>query len=354
VSQWRKGRFDYGRYLEQNGFAGSCYVKAAAWHPARVSVAALSRVDRLRITFLRWRHSLLERYRLQGAEAEGYAVLAAMTLGDRTALERDLREVYAVAGASHVLALSGLHVGVLYFFLTWLLPVRRFRLWSQTLLVMAVWAFALLAGLPVSLVRSAVMFSVFTIFSIGGRQGASLNTLSLAAILILLFHPLAVYDVGFQLSFMSVFGILLVMPAMREWLPWGDEWWKSWLLRPLASLLMVSVAAQMGVAPLVAYYFGRFPVWFLLTNLVAVPAVYLILLGGMLMLLLPFLPLAPIVVGIISVLNRLLTAIAHLPLASIEGLYPSVAQVVLCYVVMALLIVAATVACRRHVPDSRW
>jgi competence protein ComEC len=122
----------------------------------------------VRILFLRWRHQLLERYQLLGAQNDSYAVLAAMTLGDKSALNGALRDIYSVTGASHILALSGLHLSIFYFLLSLIIPHRRrLRIISQVLLIMVIWAFVMLVGLPVSVVRSATMLTVFSIFAIG-------------------------------------------------------------------------------------------------------------------------------------------------------------------------------------------
>ena len=337
LQPYRLGRFDYRQYLVRHGFSGQCFVKSHVWQTRSVSVSRLPWLQRVRIQFLHWRHQLLSRYRQLGAHDDSYAVLAAMTLGDKSALSRDLRDVYSVTGASHVLALSGLHLGILYFVLSWVLLGRwRPSVLSQSLLVAGIWSFAFLVGLPVSVIRSALMLTVFAVFSLGGRSGASLNTLSFAAILLLLASPDVLYDVGFQLSFVAVMSILLLMPVFDGWAG-KSRLWRHWLVRPLWGVLAVSVAAQAGVAPLIAYHFGRFSTYFLLTNVVVLPCAYLILLGSLLMLLLPWGLLASGVLGVVDFLNRVLDLIASLPLASIEGICLSVFQLVVCYLMLFAL-----------------
>lgn len=333
------GRFDYEDYLLKHGFSGRCYAAHGHWQPSRVSLRGLSPIDRSRISFLRWRHRLLARYRLLGASSDRYAVLAAMTLGDKSALTRELRDAYSVTGASHVLALSGLHLGIIYFLLSLFTLGHRRRLWVQAVLIASVWAFAFLVGLPVSVVRSATMLSIFALFSRRGNSHASVNVLSFAAILILLQNPYALFDVGFQLSFMAVLAILLLLPLTEAWVSaqWTQE---HWLAGRLWSCLTVSMAAQVGTAPLVAFYFGRFACYFLLTNLIVLPAAYLVLLGSLAMLLLPFAPVATAVFFVVDTLNHALALIARLPMASIEGLAPTTLQVMLCYVVIALVYAA--------------
>jgi len=336
-NDYRNGRFDYRDYLTKHGFSGQCYARSHQWKVQQLSLSNLSRIDRSRITFLRWRHELLERYRLLGAEDDVYGVMAAMTLGDKTALSRELRDTYSVVGASHILALSGLHLSILYTLFSWLTLARsRRRILSQLILVTAIWAFAFLAGLPVSMVRAATMFTVFAIFALSYRPSMSVNTLCFTAIIILLQNPYALFDVGFQLSFMAVLSIVLLSPLMDSFV--SREWqWNHRLLGCLWSCLSVSVAAQIGVAPLIAYHFGRFSTYFILTNLIVLPAVYLILIGSLLMLFVAWKPIVLTVLGITCLLNQTLLLIARLPLASIENLHPSIVQVILCYIAIGAI-----------------
>ena len=325
-----------------------CYAAADKWQRRPAALQRLSIVDRMRITFLRWRHSLLEQYRLLGASDDAYSVLAAMTLGDKSALSRELRDTYSVTGASHVLALSGLHLGIIYMLLSSLTFYERRRsIVSQTVLILSIWAFALLVGLPVSVVRSACMISIFALFSLGQRPHMSVNLLALAAIIILLLNPLALYDIGFQLSFLSVFSILLALPLMegkRTKKPEDTKnFWKI-LIRWVKGSFWISLAAQLGTAPLIAFYFGRFSTYFLLTNLIVIPAAYAILCGALLMIVLP--QTGGLVVWTVERLNDVLTGITKLPMASLEGLHPSVVQVLLCYVCVAALLVIASVLSR--------
>ncbi len=330
---WRRGSFDYRRYQEVHGFAGRTYVRAADWQWLAPSAEGLTWVQRLRLAFLNYRHTLLERYRLMGAGDEEYAVVAAMTLGDKSAMSSELREVYAVSGASHVLALSGLHLGIIYMVLSLLVVNRRFRLLSQMLAVTAIWAFALLVGLPASVVRAALMVSAYALLSTIGRRRMSVNALALAAITILMVSPDSLFDVGFQMSFLAMLAILTVQPLSERVV--RPEWlFDRPVLRWLWGLTTVSVAAQVGVAPLVAYYFGRFSTYFLLTNLIVIPAAALILCIAPVALLLPVA--GTVLFRVVGWLNAVLSFIAgHLPYASIEGLHPSALQTALVYVIIA-------------------
>ena len=171
------------------------------------------RLDNSKAFFLNQRGILLDRLADSGVDGDAYAVVAAMALGDKTALTHELRDTYSVSGASHVLALSGLHLGIIYGLLWLLLPHRRWPAVSQTIILVAMWLYVLLVGMPVSVVRSAVMLSVYGLLSIGHRNKMSVNALAFTAIVMLMWNPEWLFDIGFQLSFMAVLAILLFVPA---------------------------------------------------------------------------------------------------------------------------------------------
>ena len=291
-----------------------------------------SRFDRSRSFFLEQREQLLQRYQDGGLDGDAYAVVAAMSLGDKTALTREVRSMYSVSGASHVLALSGLHLGIIYMLLSLLLPRRRWPAVSQLLSILVVWAFVLLVGMPVSAVRSAVMLTIYGVLSIGRRNKMSVNVLAFTALVMLLWNPAWLFDVGFQMSFMAVWAILLFVPVFTG--VFSDKYYMEhpWVAKGWG-MVAVSMAAQLGVAPLIAYYFAQFSTCFLLTNFLVVPAAFLILCLSVVVLLFP--SLAYLLLYIVQGLNAALDAIANLPGASIGNLHPTILQVVLIYVLIA-------------------
>ena len=323
------------------------FVHSPHWRPDGDGWQQLSSWQRLRIRALLLRQRLLQRYSQFGDDEDAQAVLAAMTLGDKSALSRQLRATYSSTGASHILALSGLHLGIIYLLLSRLTLGRR-RWWlTQVLVVLAIWAYALLTGLSPSVVRAAIMISVYALFSLGGRQRAPLGVLSFTAIVMLLADSSALFDVGFQLSFMAMLAILLFMPLFDRYLS-SPRLLRLPPLHWLASLMALSMAAQLGTAPLVAYYFGQFSPWFLLTNIIVVPAATLILYGALAALLLPALGTA--LLWLTGALNTVLTALTTLPGATVSGLHPSALQVVLIYV---LVLIVYTLLYRLQ-PRSRY
>lgn len=328
--EWRRGTFSYRRFLEVHGFTGQTYVAGWNWAKARVSLHGLSYLQRTELLCLRYRCRLLKRLSAHGLKDDQYAVVAAMALGDKSALTRELRDTYAVTGASHVLALSGLHLSIIYGLLSLVLVGRR-RVASQLLIVLSIWAFVFLVGMSVSVVRSAVMLTVYSLLSLGHRNKMSVNTLAFTAIVMLMANPLSLYDVGFQMSFMSVFSILVFYPIAKYYV--SERFLQAHrVLDWCWGGIVISIAAQLGTAPLVAYYFGRLSTYFLLTNLVVIPAATLILYLSLAVLLVP--QVAYLLIYIVGRLNAVLLYIAALPGASIGGLRPSAVQVAMAYVVM--------------------
>ena len=290
-----------------------------------------SRIERTQQYFLHQRTLLLQRLQSSGLSDDRYAVVAAMALGDRSALTKELKETYSKTGASHVLALSGLHLGIIYALLSMLVVGRRWQMITQVATVLSIWAFVFLTGMSASVVRSAVMLTVYALLALGHRQKMSVNTLAFTAIVMLLVTPKALFDVGFQMSFMAVFSILLFVPLFYR--PFSAEYLMthravSWLW----GMVAVSVAAQIGVAPLIAYYFGRFSCYFLLTNFIVIPAATLILYLALGTLLIP--SLGVVLASMVGLLNTTLLYIATIPGATIEGLHPSVGLTVAIYGVL--------------------
>ena len=292
---------------------------------------SMSRLDKSKAYFLNQRGILLDRLADSGVDGDAYAVVAAMALGDKSALTHEIRDTYSVSGASHVLALSGLHLGIIYGLLWLLLPHRRWPAVSQTVILIAIWLYVLLVGMPVSVVRSAVMLTVYGILSIAHRNKMSVNALAFTAIVMLLWNPEWLFDIGFQLSFMAVLAILLFVPVFEDMFSAQYLQEHRWFRR-VWGLVAVSVSAQIGVAPLIAYYFGRLSTYFLLTNFIVLPAAYLIL--GLSLIVLLFPSLAYILLYIVDTLNAVLLRITAIPGSSIDGFHPNVLQVVLTYVII--------------------
>jgi competence protein ComEC len=287
---------------------------------------------------------LIARLQDAGLEGEPLALSAALLLGQRQLLERNTRQAYSQAGVSHLLALSGMHLGILYGLL-YLLLLRwsRYGPWRWHLLppaLLLIWGYALLTGLPLSLVRASVMLSVFTVGTLAERHQPPIHLLALSALAILMCSPHALFDIGFQLSFVSVFFIILVfMPWRESLLSMPGHWlWEA---------LGVSLAAWLGAAPLSAYYFHTLPLTGFLLSPVLIPLTTAIIYLGLFALFLPAVtPLAWLMTRIIAVQTWIIRQWGAFDCLVVRDLHPSPLTVVLIYalLVIASLRVKATLA----------
>lgn len=348
-ANFMQSNFNYVTYMKSRGIVAQTFIYSDNWVKSSVSLEQLSFLDRARLKALVLRHELIERYKRLGLEGQGFAVAAAMTLGDKSALSKDVRDAYTVSGASHVLALSGMHLGIIYMLLSMLFVGRRKTfVIRELLLVSAIWAYVLMVGATPSVVRSALMISIYSLVALAGRDRMSLNVLAFAAILMLVVNPLCLYDVGFQLSFMAVAFILMFHKQVSDIIsPRFQQ--EHRLVTWLWQLCIMSCLAQLGTAPLVAYYFGRLPVYFLLTNLIVIPLTTLILYASVAMMACFFIPavqhlLVSLLMFIVTSLNVSLFYIASLPGASIDNIHLNKLQTLLIYtVIIAISMLAGTV-----------
>lgn len=313
--------FDYARFLLHKEVSGTGFVGRGDW----VWIASHPEQSLLQVA-LSYRDKILTIYRSLGFDKEEFAVLSALTVGYKDELDDEIREAYSISGASHVLALSGLHIGFLYALLLFCLRVlperfKGFLLLRAALIIAALWGFAFFTGLSPSVVRSVIMFSLLALGSLFSQKGIPLNTLAIAAMAMLLFNPAWLFDVGFQLSFCAVVAISLIYPLLYRLLPVSNRFLK-WLW----GLLCVSLAAQVGTAPLVLIYFSRFSTYFLLTNVLVIPLVSLIMYVAVIMLLATPFPavqeaVAWVVKTLISTLNGSVRWVERLPFSSIDGIW---------------------------------
>ena len=223
----------------------------------------------------------------------------ALLFGEKTELSKELSNKYTQAGIIHILDISGLHIALIYGIILWLTkPLQRLKKGKVYIFLVSLsvlWFYAILAGFSASIVRAAVMFSIIAFAKILNRQATIYNSLALSAMLLLLYNPNYLFDVGFQLSFAAVLSIVVFQPFVRKY-----SYSKYYVVRETKSLLLISLVAQIGVLPLTLYYFGQFPLLFLVANLIAIPLSSIILVLGLV--LIPFNFLLPKVAVYLSIL----------------------------------------------------
>ena len=311
---------------------------------------SLGTLDRAKLRVLDLRQQLQRQYGGQHAAGQDYAVVCAMTLGDKTALDKDTRHTFSSSGASHVLAVSGLHIGIIFQLLFFMLGGNKRRSAPASAVAMlAIWAYVFFIGMPASAVRSAFMVSVYCFSLLTLRHSPPLNSLSFAAVVMLCVNPSYLFDVSFQLSFAAVLSILLLYRHLCSLLP---ATWRKWgVVKWAWGMVCVSLAAQVGTAPLVAYWFGTVACYSLLSSFVAIPAVTVILYASLLLVVLGVLASCttgmPYVHTVLTggceammslldstagITREALSAITSLPGASIEGLQPNIPQLACIYV----------------------
>ena len=271
--------FDYRRFMQRKGFSGSAYVGSTGWMKTGRYNSSL------KVKALRLRVKMLDRYRAFDLDHDAYSFISALIMGHKYELSDELRNTFRTSGTSHILAVSGLHVGIIYAVIIFFFSFLGNRGWAyvlkQLLVLFCLWGYVLLTGMPVSVVRAAIMLSMMCIGSVINKKGLTYNTLAAAALFILLINPMYLFDVGFQLSFTSVVCILFFQPRLFNlFKP------KNKLVAAIWTLFTLSLAAQVGVFPLVLYYFGTFPTYFFITNLLVLPFIAIIIYSTLLLTLL--------------------------------------------------------------------
>lgn len=248
--------------------------------------------QRTQANALELRNQLVNTLSDKGLGQQELAVVSAMTLGDKSLIDKDLKNDYSRSGASHVLALSGLHLGIIYFVFSFMTARwrRRYHHWSRPvsegLILITMWSYVVLVGMSPSVVRAAIMMTVYSLLSLQNRNRSSLNALAFTAIIMLVADPMILFNISFQLSFVAVAFILLYQGRIYSLIPSSTHPIVKWCWR----FLSVSLAAQLGVAPLTAYYFHQIPSYFLLSSLVVMVFTPLIIYLSLLFFLLMWLP----------------------------------------------------------------
>ena len=273
------------------------------------------------------RGTVINWFKEMGIEGDELAVLSALSLGDKSNLSQSLKSDYAAAGAMHILAVSGLHVGIIYLLFSQLLKAFDKSTWQRIvksiLLLVIIWAYAFLTGFSPSVQRASCMFSFIIISSALQRHSSIINSISGSALLLILINPTILFEVGFQLSYAAVVGIVLIHPVFY---PLVNS--KFWLIDKAWSLVVVSLAAQLATLPFTIYYFHQFPNWFLLINLLIIPMAFLIVSGALIVALVwgvfrQDFYLGDILNGILEALNRLVSFSQSLPYAVTENIWVS-------------------------------
>lgn len=328
------GGFDYRRYCLFQGITHQVFIRDAEYE-----VLQGSGETPFRKFIYTSREKILQilRKHIPGEKESGLA--EALLIGYKDDLEQSLVQSYTNTGVVHIIAISGLHLGLIYWLLALLLkPLHRRRRWRwvrAVLIIAFLWLFSLLAGAQPSILRSAVMFTCIILGESLFRKSSIINTLALSAFLLLCINPFWLWDVGFQLSYAAVLSIVIFMKPVYNLL-----YFRNKLMDAVWKLNAVTLSAQVLTLPLSIYHFHQFPVLFLVTNLLAVPLSGIILTGEILLCILSFVPGIAGLAGkwlsfLIRLMNTCIERTEALPFALWDGLYINLFQVVVLFLAIS-------------------
>ena len=302
-------QFDYANYLKKQNVFHQVYASEN-----QIKIIQTHKNFNYHIEQLR--NKLSSSFDIHHFDPKTKAIIDALLLGQRVDLDKDTVADYSNSGVIHILAISGLHISIIYFFIVFLLkPLKRIRFGKELqllIVLLLLWIFAFLTGLPASVTRAVTLFSFVSIGAYFNRPKATFNAIAISALLILLVKPNAIFDIGFQLSYAAVISIVLFQPFYKKL-----YFTKNKIVRYFTDIVLVSLAAQIGVLPLSLYYFNQLPLLFLMANLVIIPIATAVLIGGIVILILNFtIPTLAIFIGkilafLINCMNQYIHWIAH-------------------------------------------
>ncbi len=307
-------QFNYKEFLSLKNIEYQVYCMSSDWHKLNY-VAPKG----LKYYALETRSNLIKVLQKNELKNDELGIAAGMLLGVRDMLSPELRQAYAGAGAMHILCVSGLHVGIILLIMNALLAFMKYkanlRIMKAVIILFVIWFYAFITGLSPSVVRAATMFSFVTIGQNINRHTNIYSSLSASALILLLYNPNLLFDIGFQLSYSAVVAIVILQkPLANIWVPTNLILFKIW------QLITVSIAAQIGTFPLAIFYFHQFPNYFILTNLIVIPAAYIIIILGIIVIILSFIPVVSIIFAkllsmFLFLINYFIVSIEKLPFA---------------------------------------
>lgn len=334
-------QFNYKQFLLFHQITRQAYIPSESFRVTGINKgnAALKQIYNLR-------DNLLSILQLHGLEGREFAVGAALILGYTDELDPEIMRAYAGSGALHVLSVSGLHVGIMYVVVAWLLSfldkVKRGNIVKAILLILFLAFYAMITGLSPSVLRASVMFGFIVIAKSFNYHTNIYNTLAVSAIALLIYDPYLVMQVGFQLSYLAVIGIVTFQPLLIDlWAP------KTKLMSWVWEITCVSIAAQIATAPLGFLYFHQFPVYFMISNLIVIPLSTGILYVGLATLVSAFIPelcdyITLILKCMILMLNKSVELTEALPYSILGGIDINIIETWMLYCIVLALFVFIT------------
>ncbi|MBT3208288.1 MAG: ComEC family competence protein [Bacteroidetes bacterium] len=329
--------FNYKKYLEHQQIYFQSFVSENKWQFLEKQA-----INPILYSSQILKNKILNIYQNHGIIDKEFAVLSAITLGYREKLDAETKQVFSASGAMHILAVSGLHIGIVYFIFSYLLKfLEKFKkgiIIKSCLLIILLAYYAYLTGLSPSVIRATIMFIFIILGKLINRQSNIYNILSISAFFMLLYNPYYILNVGFQLSYVAVAGIVFIQPKLYNLVKI-----KYWVFQKIYALITVAIAAQIATAPIGLFYFHQFPNYFLITNILAIPLAFLIMYFAISLLAFSFSEtianfLAGILHQIVKYLNNSLNYIETLPFSVTQNISIGISELIIIYILTVFTI----------------
>ena len=338
--------FDYRAYLRRKGITGQVFLKDTDWIDLQTT-----RANPIYAFSYHFRDLLLTSLQRCGLNDNEFGVAAAILLGYDDSLADDVRKNYVAAGSMHILCVSGMHVGIIYLLASALLSFLNRKKWQKMLkhilLLAMIWFYALIAGLTPSILRASLMISFVIIGEMLRRKGFIINSLAASAFILLCINPNNLFEIGFQLSYAAVIGIVVLQQPI-----YNLFYVKNKLLDKAWEITAVSMAAQIATIPFTLFYFNQFTTYFWLSNLFMTPISFVVVISGMVLLMVSWIPYLNIFIGYlvwgaVYAMNAFVSWVERLPFSIIKGLYISEFEFVILLVAFLLLLVSVATRKRK-------
>ncbi|MEO8852854.1 MAG: ComEC/Rec2 family competence protein [Ginsengibacter sp.] len=333
------GAFDYVQYAAFHQLFQQVYLRNNEWKLLKETNKKL--VPGIIFSTRQNTVGIIEKFLGKNRES---GIAKAILIGYKIDLDKDLVQAYSNAGVIHLIAISGLHMGIIYGVLLWIfstLPwVKKSKPAKLVLIIGCLWIFALLTGASPSVLRAAVMFSFILAGKAFDKNSSVYNSLAASAFLLLCFNPFILFEVGFQLSYLAVFGIVIAQKNISNWIYFKNKWLqRSW------QIAAVSLSAQLFTFPLCFYYFHQLPLLFVLSNMIAIPLATLALWGCLLLIFVSPVSIVAVYVGkiiygIIWLLNHAVLLFDAIPFSLWDGVSISLSETILLYLCVSSFLYA--------------
>lgn len=335
---YNPGEFNYKAYLSNRQIFHQTFI-----NQSQIVILLKNTGNPLIASALKLRQQYVSKFHKYLSDPQAASLASTLILGYRAELSKEVVDAYSKTGTMHVLSVSGMHVGIVFFVLSFILTplnkTRKLRLLRAGIIITLIWFYALITGFSPSVCRAAVMLSFVVFGKAINKNQNTYNLIAISAFILLIYNPYYLFDVGFQLSYLAVIGLVFLHPKIYQMV-----YTQYWLPNQIWSYCALSLAAQLATFPISIYYFHQFPVYFLLSNLLIVIPIILIMYGGIVFMLIPWdfilKPLGFLLNSTIQFTNASLFYIEKLPFSTINGIWIDSYQYLIIYAIGACIILA--------------